>query len=78
MEHTENFNGANYDVGTGAETSIDYIRQYINQNIQALWSEEPERRGDIRFSCADTAPLKELGWSAQIDIENGLKSCFGG
>lgn len=78
MTHDENFNGANYDVGTGTETSIDYIRQYINQNVRALWSEEPEREGDIRFSCADVAPLKELGWSAQIDIKNGLKSCFGG
>jgi len=78
MEHNEKFNGANYDVGTGVETSIDYVRQHINQHAHALWSEEPEREGDIKFSCAKVQALKDLGWSAQIDIKNGLESCFGG
>lgn len=78
MNYSENFNGANYDVGTGTETSIDHIRQYINKRMQTQWLETPERQGDIKSSCANTVPLKEMGWSAQIDIENGLENCFGG
>ena len=78
MNYSENFNGANYDVGTGTETSIDHIRQYVNKRMQTQWLETPERQGDIKSSCANTVPLKEMGWSAQIDIENGLENCFGG
>jgi UDP-glucose 4-epimerase len=78
MNYAENFDGATYDVGTGTETSIDYIRQYINQRLSASWQEVPEREGDIKFSCANAHPMKDLGWSAQVGIKDGLDSCFFG
>lgn len=78
MEHEENFAGATYDVGTGVETPIEQIRKYIDSLSPVAWKEMPHREGDIEFSCANIAPLKELGWSAQTDIKNGLKDCFGG
>jgi UDP-glucose 4-epimerase len=78
MNHEEKFNGSTYDVGTGVETSIAQIRDYIDNRFSILWNEMPTREGDIRFSCANVEPLKQMGWSAQINIENGLKDCFGG
>ena len=35
-----------------------------------------ERSGDIFYSKADTAPLNELGWSAEITLEEGISRCF--
>ncbi len=76
MEHKEKFDGATYDVGTGIETSISQIREYINNNFEVLWNEVPSRHGDIKNSCANTKPLKEIGWAAKTIPEEGIKNCF--
>ena len=78
MEHPHNFSGKACDVGTSVETSLQEIREIINKNVEVNWDERVPRKGDIRFSKADTEFLRKLGWSAKIDIENGLKECFGG
>ena len=32
----------------------------------------------VMESCADTEPLKKLGWSAQVSIVDGISECFRG
>ena len=77
MNCEQQFKGATYDVGTGEETSLNELKNYINLIKRPEWKIIPERTGDIKFSKADTTGLKSLGWSAQVDIKNGLKRCFG-
>ncbi len=78
MNYRDNFQGSIYDIGTGMQTSVNFIKNYIDKVKTVSWVQTPARTGDIKFSCADTGPMKELGWSSQINIENGLESCFGG
>ena len=77
MNKDSNFNGIARDVGTGASTSLSDIRNIIDRNLNVNWKEQPARIGDIQNSKADVKYINNLGWSPQIDIENGLKQCFG-
>ena len=77
MNKETNFNGAACDVGTGTSTSLSDIRNIIDKNVNVAWEESSARIGDIQNSKADVKYLSNLGWSSQIDIENGLKQCFG-
>ena len=77
MNKDSDFNGIACDVGTGVSTSLSDIRNIIDRNIDITWEEHPARIGDIQNSKADVEYLSNLGWSSQIDIENGLKQCFG-
>jgi len=77
MNSKNNFNGTACDVGTGTSTSLTDIRNIIEKNTNVIWNERPARIGDIQNSKADVEYLSNLGWSSQIDIENGLKQCFG-
>jgi len=78
MNYEDNFQGSIYDIGTGEGTSINFIKNYIDKINNVSWEQKPKRAGDIKFSCANVEPMKKMGWSAQIDIKNGLKCCFGG
>ena len=78
MNYEDNFQGSIYDIGTGEGTSINFIKNYIDKVNNVSWEQKPKRAGDIKFSCANVEPMKKMGWSAQVNIENGLKCCFGG
>ena len=77
MNHKKNFNGNVFDVGTGIETSLNKIKNVIDEITNVNWQHNPERIGDIKYSVANVYKLKKLGWSSQVRIENGLKQCFG-
>ena len=34
------------------------------------------RDGDVMFTKADVEPLNNLGWTAKINIEEGIEDCF--
>ena len=78
MNYDNKFGGASYDVGTGVETELNYVRDYVDKRGRIEWLRLPHREGDIRSSRADTKELKNLGWTAQVEISEGLKKCFGG
>jgi len=78
MEHEDRFNGSCYDVGTGTETDLNYVRSYVDKRGRIEWHNVDAREADIRFSRADVTELEKLGWTAQIEISEGLKQCFGG
>jgi len=77
MNYKNNFNGAACDIGTGVSTSLSDIRNIINNTLSVDWDEQPSRIGDIQNSKADVKYISKLGWSPQINIESGLKQCFG-
>ena len=36
----------------------------------------PPRAGDVFTTKANIEPLKELGWTAEVDIRDGIRDCF--
>ena len=71
----ERGNGHAYNIGTGIKTSINQIFDALREITKYKWGLEhrPPRPGDvyqISLDCAKAA--KELGWSPQVDFEEGL------
>ena len=72
MEHGNN---AIYNVGTGVETSdrkmFDTLAKILGYSGNPLYA--PVRRGEIYRICFNTTKAqKELGWQAQLSLEEGL------
>ena len=74
--HSKNFNGAVYDVGSGDVVSLNNIKEFVNENLKVSWDYAPVRPGDVRHTEADTSKLRKLGWTAKIEILEGLTKCF--
>ena len=36
----------------------------------------PERPGDVKETKANIAPFKKIGWTANINIFDGIEDCF--
>ena len=75
-KYAKKFNGACFDVGTGQATSLNDIRNFIENKYNIKWQQAPEREGDVRHALANTKPLRDLGWEAKINISDGLNKCF--
>ena len=76
MKYKENFNGEVYDVATGVSISLNKIKQFINLTNKVVWDNQPERKGDIKYSHSIISGLLSLGWKPSVSIEEGLKRCF--
>lgn len=77
MNHDKNFNGAVYEVGTGANISLNEIKSIILKKFPDVSFEyRPARPGDVRETKANVTPLEKLGWTANIDISEGIEDCF--
>lgn len=76
MLHKDNFHGKYLNVATGKSISLNYIRKFIDSNNNVVWDKKPARQGDILHSSADIQPLKQLGWSPKVSINEGLNRCF--
>jgi UDP-glucose 4-epimerase len=76
MNHQEEFNGKGFNVGSGTSVSLNYIKDFINQNYDVIWNHTPERLGDVKHTLADISELRKLGWGPKISIQEGLEKCF--
>jgi UDP-glucose 4-epimerase len=76
MNYQENFSGKGFNVGSGTSVSLNYIKDFINQNYDVIWNHAPERLGDVKHTLADISELRKLGWEPKVSIEEGLKKCF--
>ena len=71
MEHEENFGGEWFDTATGDNISLNEIEKIVKQyHPGVVFDRVPERAGDVRETKANTAPLKELGWKAERDLDD--------
>jgi UDP-glucose 4-epimerase len=66
-----------FNIGTGVGTStnriFELVAKYCRHDEAAVHG--PPRPGDInRISLDSSKAKRELGWSAQVDIEDGFKS----
>jgi len=79
MEQTQDFEGANFDVGTGKNISLNEMRNIaLEYNPGVTFRYVEERPGDVLLTKADTVPLSELGWRTENSIVDGITSCFKG
>ena len=65
-----------FNVGTGVNTNLKYIIDYIKETSLSLsilkYGAIPYRDGELMNSDNDVSKLKELGWEPKISIEEGL------
>jgi UDP-glucose 4-epimerase len=79
MAYLGAFGGAQYDVGHGANVTLNQLREYVAERYpSAVFTHAPAREGDIFDSQAEAQPLAELGWTPSISVEDGLECCFPG
>lgn len=77
MNYSENFEGRNYDVGTGENISLNEIKEIVikhNPNVKFDYIEE--RVGDVFCTKANIEPLSQLGWEPKFSISKGINRCF--
>ncbi len=76
IKQPENFlNGKIFEVGSGESVSMNYIKNFIDNNHSVKWNHVPTRPGDVRHTLADITALKKDGWEPSISIKEGLTRC---
>jgi nucleoside-diphosphate-sugar epimerase len=66
-----------YECGTGEAVSIRHFVEtahaLVGSRTRLLFGALPYREHEIMYSCADTAALRDLGWSPHYDLAEGLE-----
>jgi UDP-glucose 4-epimerase len=68
--------GLSMNIGTGQKTSINRIFELLKSIIGYKWGpvHGPARLGDVyKISLESTRAAEKLGWTAQVDLEEGLR-----
>ncbi|MDT8436063.1 MAG: NAD-dependent epimerase/dehydratase family protein [Gemmatimonadota bacterium] len=67
-----------FNVATGRETTVNRLAAVLREAAGSRTPVEfaPERPGEIRRSCLDTAKLRGLGWAPRVSLEEGLRRTF--
>lgn len=78
MNYEDKFKGIALDVGTGLNVSLNQIRDTISMIRNYEWFYKEARVGDIKDSCANTEPLRKMGWNPTVKVMNSIKQIFGG
>jgi len=77
MKYKENFNGRYFDVGTGSNISLNEIKDIVLKYFpDVTFDYVEERKGDVLYTQGNILPLKELGWKAEMNIQNGIHRCY--
>jgi len=73
----DSFNGSCYDVGTGKNYDLNFIKSHILSNYPEIkFNHLSARPTDALSTLADTKNLNNIGWSARIDFLQGIQKCF--
>jgi nucleoside-diphosphate-sugar epimerase len=77
MNYKDNFNGQYFDVGTGANISLNEIKGIISEyHPDVNFEYVSPREGDVTCTLANCGPLLQLGWQTKVSIKNGIHECF--
>jgi UDP-glucose 4-epimerase len=76
MNYEKDFKGQAYDVGTGDNISLNEIKKIIQNKHDVEFDYVDPRPGKVMMTRARTFPLRYIGWSTKISIEEGIKRCF--
>ena len=76
MEYNKPLSGRALDVGTGDNMSLNEIKDIILSCHDVEFDYVAPRPGEVKTTRANTQPLRDLGWTADITIRDGIKRCF--
>ena len=77
MEQKIGLNGAVFEVGTGTNISLNQIKEIVNKYFPDVQFEYCDPRpGDVEETRAKIGALKSIGWTAGIDVFEGINDCF--
>jgi UDP-glucose 4-epimerase len=77
MNHEKDFGGQWFDVGTGANISLNEVKKIVQSKFPNVeFDYIPDRPGDVRETLADISPLLQLGWKPEHYIKSGISKCF--
>lgn len=77
MNYQEALNGAVFDIGTGDNVSLNELKDLVLKHHPDLnFNYITPRPGEVAMTRANIEPLREIGWSASVSLEEGMKSCF--
>ena len=76
MKYQKDFSGMCYDVGTGESISINDIKKIVEKHHKVQWEYHPQRRGDVRHTCANIKEFQKVGWRSKIKINYGIEDAF--
>ena len=77
MNHKEKLCGSVFDVGTGANISLNEMSQIVKEHFPNVTFDYVEpRKGDVMSTKASVSGLANLGWLAGIQINEGISDCF--
>jgi len=68
----ENTAGEIYNFGTGVETSIKQIAEYVAKKFGVKVDYMKARPGEVTNFCADIAKVKKLGFQPKVNIWEGI------
>lgn len=75
MNH-DDMNEDYYNVGCGINYSLNYVKNFIDENLDVNWTFAPERKGDVRATLANNQSLIDCGWKPKVHFDEGLNRCF--
>jgi len=67
--------GCAFNIGTGEKTSVNKIFESLQSIIKYRWGPEhgPARHGEVyKISLDSSKAIRELGWTPQVEMEDGL------
>jgi|TARA_B100000085_G_C18561715_1_gene519853 nucleoside-diphosphate-sugar epimerase len=77
IDEIDKIRGSVFDVGTGSNISLNEMKEIVNSVFPDIAFEtKPPRPGEVLITKAETKAFKNFGWSARIDIQEGIKECF--
>ncbi len=77
MNYKKDFNGRNFDTGTGENISLNEIKEVVESYFPGIdFDYRDPRPNEVQETLANISPLQELGWKAEISIKQGIDSCF--
>jgi len=77
MLYSDKFNGKVFDVGTGANISLNEMKEIVMAfNPDVNFDYAPPRKGDVMVTLANKSKLARLGWFTKVSIEEGIRNCF--
>ena len=76
MMYEEDFNGENYDIGTGDNISLNEIKDIANKYHDINFDYVESRPGEVLTTTANIKKLADLGWLHSIPIAEGIDRCF--
>lgn len=77
MEQKIDLNGTIFEVGTGTNISLNQIKEIVNKHFPDVQFEyRAPRSGDVEETRAKIGSLKSMGWTAGVDVFEGINDCF--